>query len=159
MHNIPHVLASQIVWSFSKSVHKTRKTKFFARTEKNSLLKISNALYRFQLSNIILSRQAVKSESIHGSSNGRCCFCCFSHFLSNILEIIFYVENMVRSECLDLVKHIYLIQSIILIRLRWLSGISKICVSFADKYSKTGVYRGIYNFHIFALKYRLWVLV
>ena len=28
-----------------------------------------------------------------------------------------YVEKMVRSECLGLVKHIYLIQTIILIRL------------------------------------------
>ena len=34
MHNLPHVLASQFVWWFSKPVHKTRKTKFFARTEK-----------------------------------------------------------------------------------------------------------------------------
>ena len=42
---------------------------------------------------------------------------------------------MVRSECLGLVKHINLIQTIILIRLLWLSGISKICVSFADKYT------------------------
>ena len=41
---------------------------------------------------------------------------------------------MIRSECLGLVKHIYLIQTIILIRLLRLSGISKICVSFADKY-------------------------
>ena len=61
-------------------------------------------------------------------------FGCFSHFLSKKLEIIFLCQKMVRSECLDLVKHIYLIQSIILIRLLWLSGISKICVSFADKY-------------------------
>ena len=33
------------------------------------------------------------------------------------------------------VKNIYLIQTIILIRLLWLPGISKICVSFADKYT------------------------
>ena len=33
-----------------------------------------------------------------------------------------------------LVKHIYLILTIKLIRLLWLSCISKLCVSFADKY-------------------------
>ena len=46
----------------------------------------------------------------------------------------FLCKKMVRNDCLGLVKHIYLIQTIILIRLLWLSGISKICVSFADKY-------------------------
>ena len=45
-----------------------------------------------------------------------------------------YVEKMIRSECLGLVKNIYLIQTIILIHLLRLLGISKICVSFADKY-------------------------
>ena len=75
----------------------------------------------------------MKLESNHGSSNGRCCFWCFSHF-AKILQFIFYVEKKVWSECLGLVKHIYLIQTIILTRLLWLSGNSKICVSFADKY-------------------------
>ena len=46
----------------------------------------------------------------------------------------FLCHKMVRGECLGLVKHIYLIQTIILIRLLWLPGISKICVSLADKY-------------------------
>ena len=59
----------------------------------------------------------------------------FSHFCQKLCNSFFYAERMVRSECLGLVKHIYLVQSIILIRLLWLSGISKICVSFADKYS------------------------
>ena len=45
-----------------------------------------------------------------------------------------YAEKMIRSECLGLVKHIFLIQAMILIRLLWLPGISKMCVSFADKY-------------------------
>ena len=62
-------------------------------------------------------------------------FWCFSNFLSKKLLFIFSCQKMVRSECLGLVKHIYLIQTIILIRLLWLSGISKICVSFADKYT------------------------
>ena len=44
-------------------------------------------------------------------------------------------KTMVRSECLCLVKLFDLIQTIILIRLLLLSGISKICVSFADKYN------------------------
>ena len=45
-----------------------------------------------------------------------------------------YVEKMARSKCPGLVKRIYLIQTIIVIRLLCLSDISKICVSFADKY-------------------------
>ena len=57
----------------------------------------------------------------------------FRIFVKNFV-IHFYVEKMVRSECLGLVKHIYLIQTIILIRLLWLPAISKICVSIADKY-------------------------
>ena len=93
MHNLPHVLASQIVWLFFKSVYKTRKTNFFARTEKISVLKISNVLYCFPLSNIILSRHAVKFESNYGSSKGRCCFWCFLLFLSKILKIIFFMSK------------------------------------------------------------------
>ena len=58
----------------------------------------------------------------------------FSHFCQKFCNSIFYVEKMVRSECLGLVKHIYLIQTLTFIRLLWLSGISKICVSFAHKY-------------------------
>ena len=45
-----------------------------------------------------------------------------------------YVEKMIRSKCLDPVKHINLTKAIILIRLLWLPGILKICVSFADNY-------------------------
>ena len=58
-------------------------------------------------------------------------FCIFCQKLCNSFR---YVKKMVRCECLGLVKHIYLIQTIILIRLLRLSGISKVCVSFADKY-------------------------
>ena len=80
----------------------------------------------------------MKLESNHGSSVGRCCFWCFSHFFFFFFfkcNSFCYVEEMVGSECLGLVKHIYLNQTIILICLLWLSGISKICVSFADKYT------------------------
>ena len=42
---------------------------------------------------------------------------------------------MIRSEFLGLAKHTYLIQTIILIYVLWLPGISKICFSFADKYT------------------------
>ena len=41
----------------------------------------------------------------------------------------------IRSECLGLVKHIYEIQTVTLIRQIKLQGVSKICLSFADKYS------------------------
>ena len=58
----------------------------------------------------------------------------FRIFCQKISNSFCYVEKMVQSEWLSLVKHIYLIQTIILIRLLWLSCISKICVSFADKY-------------------------
>ena len=58
----------------------------------------------------------------------------FSHCLSRFCNSFCYVEKMVRSECLALVKYNYLIHTIIFIRLLRLSGISKICVSFADKY-------------------------
>ena len=57
----------------------------------------------------------------------------FRIFVKNFVIRFFYVEKMVRSECLSLVKHIYLIQTIILIRLLWVPAISKICISFADK--------------------------
>ena len=57
----------------------------------------------------------------------------FRIFVKKFL-IPFVSQKMIRSECLGLVKHIYLIEAIILIRLLWLSGISKICVSFAHKY-------------------------
>ena len=63
-------------------------------------------------------------------------FWCFSHFCQKFCISFCYVEKMIRSECLGLVKHIYLIQTIILIRLLRLLGISKICFSFADKYIK-----------------------
>ena len=46
-------------------------------------------------------------------------------FCQKLCNSFCYVDKMVRSECLGLVKHIYLIQTIILIRLLWLSGISK----------------------------------
>ena len=64
-----------------------------------------------------------------------CDFFCIFRIFCHLFVISFcYIEKMVRSECFGLVKHIYLIQTIIFIRLLWLSGISKICVSFADKY-------------------------
>ena len=59
---------------------------------------------------------------------------CFRIFCQKFCNSFCSVETMVRSECLGLVKHMYLIQTVILIRLQWLSGIPKICVSFADKY-------------------------
>ena len=77
----------------------------------------------------------MKLESNHGSSNGRCCFDVFRIFVKKFVIHFVISKTMIRGECLGLVKHIYLIQIIILIRLLWLSGISKICVSFADKYS------------------------
>ena len=58
----------------------------------------------------------------------------FRIFVKNFAIYFFYVEEKVWSQCLGLVKHIYLIQTIILTRLLWLSGNSKTCVSFADKY-------------------------
>ena len=58
----------------------------------------------------------------------------FRIFCQKFCNLFFYVEEKVWSQCLGLVKHIYLIQTIILTRLLWLSGNSKICVSFADKY-------------------------
>ena len=58
----------------------------------------------------------------------------FRIFCQKLCNSFCYVEKVIRSDCLGLVKHIYLIQTIILIRLLWLSGNSKICVSFADKY-------------------------
>ena len=59
----------------------------------------------------------------------------FRIFCQKFCNSFCYVEKMVRSECPGLVKHIYLIQTIILIRLLCLSDIfKKICVSFADKY-------------------------
>ena len=75
----------------------------------------------------------MKLESNHGSSNGRHCFGVVRILVKNC-NLFCYVVKMIRSECLGLVKHIYLIQAIILIRFLWLPGISKICVSFADKY-------------------------
>ena len=59
----------------------------------------------------------------------------FRIFVKKFEIHFFYVESMVWSQCLGIVKHIYLIQTIRLIRLLWLSGISKMCVSFADKYT------------------------
>ena len=51
----------------------------------------------------------MKLESNHGSSNDRCCFLlffvCFSHVCQKFCNSFFYVETMVRSECLGLVKH------------------------------------------------------
>ena len=49
----------------------------------------------------------------------------FRIFCQIFCNSFLYGEKMVRSECLGLVKHIYLIQNIILIRLLWLSGILK----------------------------------
>ena len=68
-----------------------------------------------------------------------CCFWCFSHSCQKFCNPFCYIEKLVRSECMGLVKHIYLIQTIILIRLLWLPGILKICVSFADKYETLSV--------------------
>ena len=47
----------------------------------------------------------------------------FRIFCKKLCNSFCFVENMVRSKCLGLVKTIYLIQTIILIRLLWLSGI------------------------------------
>ena len=47
----------------------------------------------------------------------------FRIFVKKFYNSFCYVEKMVRSECLSLVKHVYLIQTIILIRPLWLSGI------------------------------------
>ena len=58
----------------------------------------------------------------------------FRMFCQKFCNSFCYVEKLARSECLGLVKYINLIQIIIMIRLLWLSGILKICVSFADKY-------------------------
>ena len=55
-------------------------------------------------------------------------------FFSKKLKFIFLCKKGVESECRGPVKHIYSIQTMILTRLLWLSGISKICVSFADKH-------------------------
>ena len=75
----------------------------------------------------------MKLESNHGSSDGRYCFfCVFRIFVKKIVIYFFKFEKMTRSERLGLIKHIYSIQAIILIRLLWLSGVSKLCVSFAD---------------------------
>ena len=41
----------------------------------------------------------------------------FHIFRQKFCNSFCYVERMVRSECLGLVKHIYLIQTIILVRL------------------------------------------
>ena len=77
-------------------------------------------------------------------------FWCFS-LLCQICNSCFYVEKkkMIPSEFLDLIKQMYLNQAIILIRLLWLPGISKllVCVSFADKY----IYIYIVSNTIFAL--------
>ena len=47
----------------------------------------------------------------------------FRIFVKKNCNSFCYVETLVWIECLGLVKHIYLIQTIILIRLLWLSGI------------------------------------
>ena len=47
----------------------------------------------------------------------------FLHFFVKNFIIHFLCRKMVQSECLGHVKHIYLIQTLILIRLLWLSGI------------------------------------
>ena len=62
-------------------------------------------------------------------------FCVFGIFCQKFCNSFFMSKKKVLSQCLGLVKHIYFIQTIILTRLLWLSGNSKICVSFADKYS------------------------
>ena len=58
----------------------------------------------------------------------------FRIFCQKFCNSFFMSKKQVWSECLGLVKHIYLIQTIILTRLLWLSSNSKKCVSFADKY-------------------------
>ena len=65
-------------------------------------------------------------------------FCVFRIFVKKIV-IHFSSRKIIRSERLGLVKHIYSIQAILLIRLLWLSGVSKLCVSFADKYISKGM--------------------
>ena len=50
-------------------------------------------------------------------------FVVFRIFLSKKNVFHIFMSKMVRSECLGLVKHMCLIQTIILIRLLWLSGI------------------------------------
>ena len=60
-------------------------------------------------------------------------FFVFSHFCQKICNSFFSL-NMIRSKYLGLVKYIHSIQAIILIRLLWLPGISKVCVSFAGNY-------------------------
>ena len=49
-------------------------------------------------------------------------------------------EKMMWSQCLGLVKHFYSIQAIILISLIRLQGVTKICISFADKYINVYMY-------------------
>ena len=56
-------------------------------------------------------------------------FCVIHIFVKKFIH--FLIEKMICSERLGLVKHIYSIQAKILIRLLWLSGVSKLCVSFA----------------------------
>ena len=83
----------------------------------------------------MLQRNAVTLDSNHGSFKGRHCFWCFSNFVQKNCYSV-YVETVIRSEGLGLVKHNYSIQAIILICLIRLQGVLKICVSFADKYSR-----------------------
>ena len=74
----------------------------------------------------------MKLESNHGSYA----------FLSKILLFILLCrKNDPERMCGSILTYMYLFnQAIILIRVLWLPGVSKICVSFADKYSCTFVY-------------------
>ena len=56
---------------------------------KLSLLKVSNFLYRFTFSNIMLQRQAVTFHSNYGSSNGRC----FSQFCQKFCYLFLLCQN------------------------------------------------------------------
>ena len=107
----------------------------------------------------------VQTGSTHGSSNGRHCFWCFSQFCQKFcfcfcFGFLVWRNNNPDRMSLSLVKHIYSIQAIILNRpLRW-RGVSKVCVSFADKCIIIIVLlRNINCGYTLKPPHRLWVLV